>query len=80
MLHRVAEEIGVDEDGVRRDQGRVVLVEERGGYLGDFADDVGFFGEGFLFYEGLGCFFLVGFSVIGCELVGMTRLVWLDVR
>ena len=63
VLHRVAEEVGVDEDRIRRDEGRVVLVEERGGYLWDFADDVGF-GFGFLF-EGLGGFFLVVFSVRG---------------
>lgn len=38
VLHGVREEIGVDEHGVGRDQGGVVLVEERGGDLGDFAD------------------------------------------
>ena len=63
VLHRVAEEIGVDEDGVRGDEGGVVLVEERGGDLGDFADDVRL-GFGFLL-EGLGGFFLVVFSLRG---------------
>ena len=33
MLHGVGEEVGVNEDGVGRDEGGVVLEEERGGDL-----------------------------------------------
>ena len=62
VLHRVAEEIGVDEDGVGRDEGGVVLVEEGGGYLGDLAGEARVLGEGFGF-ERLAGFFLVVFSV-----------------
>ena len=40
VLHGVGEEIGVDEDGVGRDECRVVLVEEGGGDLRDFADEL----------------------------------------
>jgi len=38
MLDSVGEEICVDEDGVGRFQSGVVLEEEGGGDLGDFAD------------------------------------------
>lgn len=45
-MHRVREEIRVDQDRVRRAQGGVRLEEEGGGDLGDFA--LGYFGGGFL--------------------------------
>lgn len=38
------EEVGVDENGVGRDEGSVILEEEGGGNLGDFADDFVAFG------------------------------------
>ena len=57
----MGEEVGVDKDGVGRDESGIVLEEERGGDLGDFADDlVG----GFLFGDKLG-FGLVFFSFEG---------------
>ena len=54
MLHGVREEIGVHEDGIRGHKGGVVLVKERRGNLGDFADDfLGFGSREFLsFREG----------------------------
>ena len=66
MLYRVGEKVCVDEDGVRGLEGGVVLEEEGGGDLGDFADDfvaLGLFGCYF-------CFLLVlleaGVSLTDC--------------
>ena len=62
----MGEEVGVDENGVGGDKGGVVLEEERGRDLGDFADDFVAFGffPGFKF-----AFVLVLFS--GEEFVSM---------
>jgi len=40
LLDSMREEIGIDEDGIRRSQGGVVLEEERGRNLRDFTDDL----------------------------------------
>jgi hypothetical protein len=43
VLNGVGHEVSVDEDGVRRAKGSIVLEEEGGGDLRDLADDVWLF-------------------------------------
>lgn len=66
-MHGVREEVGIDEDRVRRAQGGVGLEEQRGADLGDFA--LGEFGGLFLFrFE-----FAVGLVLLSAERVSGAR-------
>jgi len=52
MLHRMRQEVRIDEHRVRGDQSRVVLEEERGRYLRDLTDE----------FVVCGLFLLLGFG------------------
>jgi len=47
----VVDEVGIYEEGVGRLEGGIVLEEERGGDLGDFAGGGGWFGFEELFFD-----------------------------
>ena len=87
MLYGVTQEIGIDEDRVWGYERGVMLVEERGGDLGDLADDLSVFGGLLLcFCEGRGLVFLeTGIALADdtldlAELAGLLRATHLEVE